>query len=75
MSKERIHITPASHIKSEAQKWNVLESREKLIRYLSRGGIGAFARTSEEEARDEKQNRFLLTFAIITVIWICMIIF
>ena len=48
---------------------------KKLMRYLSGGGLAAFARTLEDERVETKQDRFLFFAAIAGVAWLVFWIF
>ena len=48
---------------------------KKLFRYLRSGGVRAFGCTSHEAARFRRQTRFLIIFAVLSVLWLLLWLF
>lgn len=44
--------------------------RERLLHYLSGGGIKAFGRTLREDEADMKRTRFLVAFGVAAAVWL-----
>ena len=46
-----------------------------LFRYLRGGGVKAFGLTSHQVARDRRQTRFLILFAVFAFVWLILWMF
>ena len=44
--------------------------RERLLHYLSGGGLKAFGRTLREDEADMKRTRFLVAFGAMFAVWL-----
>ena len=44
----------------------------QLFRYLRGGGVRAFGRTSHQVARSRRQSRFLIVFAVLSLLWLIL---
>lgn len=47
----------------------------KLIHYLSGGGMRTFGRTVQQEEARRRQRRFWIEFAILSTVWLVLLVF
>ena len=47
----------------------------KLIHYLSGGGMKTFGRTVQQEEARRHQRRFWIEFAILSTVWLVLLVF
>jgi len=65
-------VTAAHDYTSAETPWIIdgeATGREKLVRYISAGGMRTFGRTVEQEIVRRKQRRFLALSAVLAVAW------
>jgi hypothetical protein len=56
--------------------WEIdTESGSRLFRYLRSGGVRAFGSSSQEAARQRRQNRFFAVFGVLAVVWFLLWLF
>ena len=48
---------------------------DRMIHYISGGGMRVFGRTVHQEEVRRKQVRFLFTAAVMTVVWLLLLVF
>ena len=82
MGKCRIHtemLRDAHAYTRSDVPWNVSARKktayEKMISYLSGGGMRTFGRTIRQEEARRRQRRFLAVSAVLSVIWLLLLVF
>ena len=81
MTRKRVHteVVEDAHAYTRSDvPWALSNPRtpyERMISYISGGGMRVFGRTVRQEEIRRRQLRFLLAAAVLAVIWLLLLVF
>ena len=58
--------------------WSITDSRtayDRMISYISGGGMRVFGRTVRQEEVKRRQLRFLVVFGVLALVWLALLVF